>query len=476
MTLRRHNDMMVADQNGNVANECLLNQTHSYSESSVQIGDIRDREGCKLLQSSTNTRIPESKASAGESSSFGAICNLTNTVVGAGIIGIPFAIDRAGFVLGVISLIVMGIATEFTLNLIVVTGLRAGEKDYENLCRRLFGPFGAHSINFSQAFCSCSFTLSYTMICGDMLSKLCADIGVGGVWEERWLWIVLVATCLMLPVSLLKDLARLEKASVLSILCLSFIIVSVLARGPVVGISPSTVTNPYSLAKITFFSAMGTIGLAFTAHNFAFPIYLSLKDRSQSNWRRVSRWGIGLAVGTISLVGIVGYLSYFDTTKANILQNFPPGDMTMRCARIAFSLMLVLTYPLYNHNVRYILENSIIRPNFGDNVVQNPVTRISITVSIWALITFIGLVVDDLGVVFEVVGSTSVTYMSFIMPTACYFKQIHMENQQKSDMAGGIQSEDEKGIAWWTHFVICALIFVFGIAVFFCGTIFAFYD
>lgn len=58
-----------------------------------------------------------------EGATLAAVCfNLANTIVGAGIIGLAFALAEAGFVLGIVLLVVVAWATDYSLGILIVCG------------------------------------------------------------------------------------------------------------------------------------------------------------------------------------------------------------------------------------------------------------------------------------------------------------------------------------------------------------------
>ena len=75
----------------------------------------------------------------------GAASNLVNSIVGAGIIGIPFAIDQAGFVAGVVLIIAVSIFTDKSLRMIVELATQhptlqhLGVRTFEDLMKIPYG-------------------------------------------------------------------------------------------------------------------------------------------------------------------------------------------------------------------------------------------------------------------------------------------------------------------------------------------------
>ena len=71
-----------------------------------------------------------------------ATFNFINSIVGAGIIGLPFALKQSGFFAGLFLLFFIGYVTDYSVLLIVRAGVKADKRDYEELCEHSFGAWG----------------------------------------------------------------------------------------------------------------------------------------------------------------------------------------------------------------------------------------------------------------------------------------------------------------------------------------------
>ena len=72
--------------------------------------------------------------------SIGRTCfNFINTIIGSGVIGLPFALNEAGMFLGLIELVLFAIMTDYSVNILIRTGNFVGSDDYQDICRKGFG-------------------------------------------------------------------------------------------------------------------------------------------------------------------------------------------------------------------------------------------------------------------------------------------------------------------------------------------------
>ncbi|CAI8049372.1 Putative sodium-coupled neutral amino acid transporter 11, partial [Geodia barretti] len=85
-----------------------------------------------------------------QSSILGASFNFTNSIIGAGIIGIPAAIRLAGFVPGVILLVLVAVITDYTVLLLIKNGIISNKFSYQEMITEAFGRPGFWVLTITQ--------------------------------------------------------------------------------------------------------------------------------------------------------------------------------------------------------------------------------------------------------------------------------------------------------------------------------------
>ena len=77
-----------------------------------------------------------------KSSVLAASFNLCNNIIGAGIVGIPFAISQCSLLLGISMVVFFGVCTVKTLRLLIETAKHVDVPTYERLGEASFGKAG----------------------------------------------------------------------------------------------------------------------------------------------------------------------------------------------------------------------------------------------------------------------------------------------------------------------------------------------
>jgi sodium-coupled neutral amino acid transporter 11 len=79
-----------------------------------------------------------------------AFMNMANSIIGAGIIGQPYAIRNAGLVTGTLLLIVLTVIVDWTIRLIVINSKLSGTDSFQATVQHCFGRTGLIAISLAQ--------------------------------------------------------------------------------------------------------------------------------------------------------------------------------------------------------------------------------------------------------------------------------------------------------------------------------------
>lgn len=128
-----------------------------------------------------------------KSSVSGASFNLINGIVGAGIVGIPFAVKEAGLLSGIFMIIMCAVLTVKSLRLLIETAKHIDVQSYETLLEAAFGKFGFYFISIAMLCNAYGAMVSYLMIVKETLPSL---LGYG-VEDEYMARVVLTVSTLL---------------------------------------------------------------------------------------------------------------------------------------------------------------------------------------------------------------------------------------------------------------------------------------
>jgi len=379
-----------------------------------------------IMESATPTGY-EPEKHEGQSSIPEASFNFINSIVGAGIMGLPFAVNEAGFFMGLIMLVFCGLITDFSVRMLVDTALKVGCTNYEDLCSLCFGKPGFYAVSLFMFIFAFGAMVAYIVIIGDTITAVFLQfIGEGSLLTDRVFVQLLCSVCIILPVSLYKDMSSLSATSLISIssdLLLVIIICVKTITDDASSLPPPDVSahqadqDPWAFTHAAYIEAFGAMCFAFVCQHSSFLVYCSLKNPTNYRWTLTTHVSIGVALTLCVIFSIFGYAKFQTGTKANLLNNFRVDDIAANFCRLLLALTMFFTYPMEFFVCRHSYMSTVYA---GQEVT--PVRHVVVSLVIWAVSVFVGVAVSDLGFVLELTGGFAATFLGFILPAACYLR------------------------------------------------------
>ncbi|KAK5827210.1 transmembrane amino acid transporter protein-domain-containing protein [Linnemannia elongata] len=373
----------------------------------------RDYEG-------TDAKLPDHGGSL-----FDSFLNMANSIIGAGIIGLPFAFQEAGLGMGIILLCVLTWIVDWTVGLLVHSGKLSGRTTYQDLLEFCFGKTGLIMISIFQFIFAFGAMCAYTVIVGDTLPHVLQalipgieDWPVLGFLARRSFVIIFCTVLISFPLSLYRDISKLAKTSAVAMVALVVIIIAVVIEGPRAPMEirgdPDAV---WSFARPEVFQSIGVISFAFVCHHNSFLIFGSLQKPTMNRVKLVTHMSMSVSLLACLILALSGYLAFSDKTQGNILNNFPSENFIINIARFCFGVNMFTTLPLEAFVCREVIETYYF-PGAPFSMKRHTI----ITTGLVGTALIIALMTCDLGFVLEVTGGFSATALAFILPPLCYLK------------------------------------------------------
>ncbi|KAK3315329.1 transmembrane amino acid transporter [Apodospora peruviana] len=355
-----------------------------------------------------------------------AFMNMANSIIGAGIIGQPYAFRQAGLLAGILLLVVLTVVVDWTIRLIVVNSKLSGANSFQGTVEHCFGKPGLIAISVAQWMFAFGGMVAFGVIVGDSIPHVLMAVWPGlkempvwGLLSDRRVVIVVFTMGISYPLALYRDIAKLAKASTLAVIGMGIILVTVLVQGALAPAEDRGKLGDWRLLVINdgVFQAIGVISFAFVCHHNSLLIYGSLKTPTIDRFSRVTHYSTGVSMVACLLMALAGFLTFGDKTVGNVLNNFGPDNTMVNVARLCFGLNMLTTLPLEAFVCREVMFNYYF-PGQPFNMNLHLIFTTSLVVSAMVL----SLVTCDLGTVFELVGATSAAAMAYILPPLCYIK------------------------------------------------------
>ncbi|XP_017149991.1 putative sodium-coupled neutral amino acid transporter 11 isoform X1 [Drosophila miranda] len=365
--------------------------------------------------------------------------NYINSIVGSGVIGIPYALHRAGFGLGLALLILVAYITDYSLILMVRCGHICGRFSYPGIMEAAYGKYGYYLLSLLQFMYPFLAMISYNVVVGDTLSKVLVRFfpswgaSMGAV---RLGVVFFVNVGVVMPLCLYKNVSRLARASFISLACVVFILFAVIIKLMSGDYKVTDTADSWSFANSDVIPATGIMVFAFMCHHNTFLVYQSMRDATMERWEKVTHISIGFAWTVAALFGIAGYSTFRALSQGDLLENYCWDDDLMNFSRVLFSISILLTFPIEcfvsREIVRALVHRFVLKepiseftqdkdPNLEKGAIIDEYSK-AITMAIVFSAFIISPMTDCLGSVLELNGLLAAIPLAYILPGLAYIR------------------------------------------------------
>ena len=380
--------------------------------------------------------------------------NLTSTILGAGMLGLPYAYANMGWILGTLLIIVCGTAATFALYFLAVCAKKTDLPSSFYTVAKVAAPQYSFIIDAIIAIKCFGVATSYLVVIGDLMPLSIHNMFPDSPsWHQRNVWVGL-GFCIVAPLACLRSLDSLRWTSGLSGFFLFFLLTLVVAYAmpDISGYDPclgetyldSTGSSESSschghrdwlLVTPSAFHVMPIFVFGYACQQNTFSIVNELQNPTIERITSVCVASTSTAIVVYIVMASAGYLAYGDTVKSNILISYPDNVITS-AARVFVSLVVAFHFPLQAHPARRSVLSLLTYWLDGGQENGNLVvyyTRYAVTTVVFLACSLaIALTVSDLGLMLSLVGATGSTMISYVLPGWFYYNlhkdEVHGES------------------------------------------------
>ena len=313
-----------------------------------------------------------------------AVFNLVSTIVGGGVLSLPFAISVQGVFGGLIALLLSAIASDFSIYILIASSRSRGARGYEDVAAAALGE-SARIVTVLMIFAlTFLVSIAYIILCADLLSALVDLASHHQIIEQiSREYVILGFVVAVSPLAFFRKMDALRFTSILSV-C------SVFALGVVTAyklISDGTLVPPVPwrndstaapapsgpmpmLAEATMYSrsynrtlplgetlwwpssiqdyiyALPIESVAFLCHFNVLPMQDELVRPTRRRVQRVTHTTIYICVFLYTCIAMTGYFRFTSSTCGDYLNNFLNDDPIATIGRVGLLLTLYCSFPL----------------------------------------------------------------------------------------------------------------------------------
>jgi sodium-coupled neutral amino acid transporter 11 len=332
----------------------------------IEAADPSTSEYNNNNDNNNNNTSPSLSTPKKQSSILGASSNLVNSIVGAGIIGIPYALRMSGLVAGTFLLLLVAIMTDKSLRLLIEQTYfhpklkRLNIRTYEELATYPFGTLGSGFVLASMFIMAYGAMVAYLLIIKDTVPTALWGYDHGTHMFERNMIVLFTSLVIVVPLSMQRDMASLSCSSAVSVAADIVLVIYIAAYSPV----KETVEANGGIGAImkndgvqisTLFIGLGILSTAMACQHSAHIVGNSLSNKTRLRWRWVTNQSIALSTILCLTLGLAGYLGFLNMTAGDVLNNFAHDSKQANAARLLLAFTMFLTYPMESFVARHVL-------------------------------------------------------------------------------------------------------------------------
>uniref|UniRef100_W5NAY7 Solute carrier family 38 member 5 n=1 Tax=Lepisosteus oculatus TaxID=7918 RepID=W5NAY7_LEPOC len=411
----------------------------------------------------------EGKTSLGMS-----VFNLSNAIMGSGILGLAYAMSNTGIILFLILLTFIAILSAYSIHLLLKSAGVVGIRAYEQLGNRAFGPPGkilaaiVVSIHNIGAMSSYLFIIKVELplVISSFLKTDSSDWVAD--WRDRGQDVLIKQVMIIvLPLALMRQLGYLGYTSGFSLTCMVFFLISVIYKKFDFSCSPEMEMNLTNCVnnteEVKFFTVnqqsggavrpplvcgpslvertmtvffpfdlqtaytIPILAFAFVCHPEVLPIYTELRRPTKKRMQTVANISILAMFLMYLLTAIFGYLTFYGNVEAELLHTYSKVkrvDTLILCVRLAVLLAVTLTVPVVLFPIRRALQQ-LLFPGKDFHWGRHCGIAIVLLIIVNLLVIFVPNIKD----IFGIIGATSAPSLIFILPGIFYVRIIPSERE-----------------------------------------------
>ncbi|XP_075774736.1 sodium-coupled neutral amino acid transporter 5 isoform X2 [Pelodiscus sinensis] len=423
--------------------------------SSLEDGDptaeAAEQEG--FLPHATGKKLSQFTDFEGKTSFGMSVFNLSNAIMGSGILGLAYAMSNTGIALFVVLLICIALLSAYSIHLLLKCAGVVGIRAYEQLGFQAFGPAGKVVAALIICMHNTGAMSSYLYIVKYELPLVIQTFlglteNTGNLYMNGNVLIVIVSVCVILPLALMKHLGYLGYTSGLSLTCMVFFLISVIYKKfqipcPLNGTEPATphlyynghnastageecTAQTFTINSQTAYT-IPILAFAFVCHPEVLPIYTELRRASRQRMQSVANVSIAAMFVMYLLTAFFGYFTFYGNVESEMLHTYSkvdPLDRLILCVRLAVLMAVTLTVPVVLFPIRRAIQQLLFHGK-EFSWARHVVIAISLLIVVNLLVIFVPNIRD----IFGIIGATSAPSLIFILPSVFYIRIVPNEKE-----------------------------------------------
>ncbi|XP_037816815.1 LOW QUALITY PROTEIN: putative sodium-coupled neutral amino acid transporter 10 [Lucilia sericata] len=365
----------------------------------------------------------------------GYVMTLANSIIGVGILAMPFCFQKCGIILATLLLILSNWITRVCCHYLIKTSLLTRRKSFEFLGFHAFGTSGKLLVELCIIGYLLGSCITYFVVVGDLGPQIVTKM-FSLENEHRHLRTLLmcgVTLFCIIPLGMLKNVDSLSTVCTASIGFYVCLVIKIILES-----EKHIIDNDWT-EKVVYWQPGGVLqclpifSMALSCQMQIFEVFTSINNQSLEKLNGIVRNATWICTLVYIAVGFFGYVAFCTQTfSGNILMNLSPS-FSSDVIKIGFVLSVAFSFPLVIFPCRASLYSLLYRKGQTDASGYIPETRFkAITIFIVTFSLCIALMIPSVELVIGLVGSTIGVAICIMFPAACFRKIIKKDTTERN--------------------------------------------
>jgi len=386
-----------------------------------------------------------------QSGIFPAVFNLCATILGGGVLSLPFTFSKLGYALGIFMLLFVAVCSDFSLYILCSCDRRTGSTDFVQVGKAAFGAFGGYLITSIMSLFILFVVVAFQILLRDIASAIVEfQIGRDLAMNDRNMVLMICVLC-TLPLCFFNNLYSLRYTCYLGFCSVMLLVGSLVYSAAELNLADPTRFFEHGMAYTTNWKEVlfvfPIVSVTYLCQFNMLAVHAKLKHPTRERMSWTIHWSI-IATSFVYGVGsIAGYFCAYENTSDNIFNNFASTNKLLYLGRIALSVTLLCSLPmmvlpcrhyslaLLSELLQFLTQCSTTKQltqqrdtpqtekteTFCEQVCKLLV-HIVWTLAIVFFALYLAVCIPAVSTVWSLLGSSLGLIISYWLPSACYLR------------------------------------------------------
>jgi len=290
----------------------------------------------------------------------GTIFNLANTILGAGILSLPYAAENTGIVTAVLMLIGISLLQNLSAWMLLVGVDTTKEISFAVVAEVLYSRWLGIMVDSMVLLCNFGVLTSYVVILGDLIPSFMTYVHAPSAMQNRTYLLLATAGVLLLPLSSLRKMGLLAFASMGCLMAIGLFVVVVILLGLDVIHVDHTGDSPVPLFNTDLKTVLTQFPVMLFAYNCNMNVPILYGELRRQHLSTGSKFkskrgkmmtalftSVSVCCFFYCIAAVMGVRAFRQNVQPNIFKNFNAGLFGFApYLKASYAFVLSFSYPV----------------------------------------------------------------------------------------------------------------------------------